>query len=158
VTKAERDMFQKHHEEQAANHSRLATSCVKAAEIHHALSENTSDPTCKARHADAEKCFKGMASGHAEVAQSHLDMHKSLGDLKTEEIGNGSSNDMKAVVDRLDKILSGVVPTQVSPIPLNPSPRQTIVPRHGQQVPADAISKVDVSLRHLVDEDAEAAT
>lgn len=150
-----KEMELQHHKTAAEHHAGLA-ECKKAEMSEHkdeAERLAVSDPSRAAHHKTAcERCAKELGH-HAALAESHLEMHKGLGELSTEEIQShgGTSADVKALVTSVDElrktIANGVIPTQVS-----------AVPRFGAPDPRtrETVSKVSPELRHLVHDETEA--
>jgi hypothetical protein len=156
----EKEMFQRHCQDQAAAHTKAAEACSKIADRHSAIAADEANPSMAAHHRDLAECHKAAGSAHVAAADACLATHKSLGEIETEEIATGSSGDVKALTTQVGDLIKflGDNSRRVSPIPLTAAPRPTIIPRFGAQAPdPDAVKKVVPELRHLVDEDAEAA-
>jgi hypothetical protein len=161
MNKKVKEMLQRHCQDQAAAHTKAAEACTKIAERHSAIAADEANPSMAAHHMDLSECHKAAGSAHVAAADACLATHKSLGEIETDEIATGGSGDIKALASQVSNLVKYLADNanRISPNPMTPA-RPTLIPRFGGQgnPHADAISKVDPCLKHLVDDSSEAAT
>lgn len=166
MKKEEKELTLQHHKTAAEHHAGLGESCKAMSDHHAAASKHLeiTDRAASAMHADACEQCKKMAGHHVSLAENHLAAYKAIGAMPDEASGptekvRGSDDLDSRLVGIIAKLIAGGsgIPNGLSPIPLTSRP--TLVPRTGQHATAlDPVSKVDPSLKHLVDDSNEAAT
>jgi hypothetical protein len=157
MDKAMQDHLKKVHEAEAASHAAQAETCSKLADSHNAMATDLDDsnPTAAQHHRDMAECYKNAGAQHVSDGQRHLACYKAVDNMQTNEGDGKGSSELKAVLDRLDKM---PVPSGVSAVPLHDNPRASLVPRPGQPTAGDresakaAMAALDPALRPIFDD------
>jgi hypothetical protein len=158
MNKAEKDFHIANHQAMAAHSAEMAEAFSKSADCHADLAKASemTDPQGSKTHSEISKCHGAMAKSCVAAGQGHLQACEKLASMPINEgkdpssgIDRGSS-DLKAILDRLDK-MSGM-PAGFRGIPLSDNNRSTIVPRSGQPTAADRVDKsaVEPELREII--------
>jgi hypothetical protein len=153
-----KELFQKHHQDQAAAHTRMAECMTKCSAVHTALGKAAPDQIVATHHRDAAEHFKAAGEAHADSAESHLAAFHAIGELPTtpETVSSHEGSHKSAASDRetmLENIILKLAGGNTG-IPAGLS----LIPRYGAPRPggeSDPVKKVDPSLRHLVADDSE---
>jgi len=118
------------HTDEATSHAKLAEHSSKLGDHHSAAAEDMDedDPTGAQHQRAMSECCKAMASEHVTAGQRHLDCLKAVDSMKAEDVGN-EGGALKAIEDKLDKLLGSGIPSGVSAVPFFDSP--DFVPRNG---------------------------
>jgi hypothetical protein len=141
----------KYHEGAAASHVEYSKCFSKMAACHEAVakSANDSEPETAQQHRDAAAACKAASVQHVRDGESHLEMHKAISSIQTNETRESGADDIKSLISELRKL---TIPNGgVSAIPTSMAPeRGRVIPRAGQPDREAERAAVDETLRPLI--------